>query len=73
MSILDTVSQAAATDPIVGVAVAGGNTKKAILASLQTGDPGLGSALGAAGQQAVTANRLLASLTKLGQNVDLRA
>lgn len=73
MSILDTVRQTAATDPIAGAAVAGGNTKKAILAGLQTGDSQLGGAVGAASQQAVTANQLLASITRVGQNVDLRA
>ena len=73
MSINDTISQAAATDPVVGVAVAGGDTKKAILAGLQTGDSQLGTLLGAASQQSVTANQLLASITRVGQNVDLRA
>ena len=73
MSINDTVSQAAATNPVIGVAVAGASTKQAILAGLQTGDTALGSLIGAASQQAVTTNQLLASLTKVGQNVDLRA
>ena len=73
MSLLDTVRQTAAIDPAAGAAVAGGNTKRAVLAGLQTGDAQLGGAVGAASQQSVTASQLLASLTRVGQNVDLRA
>ena len=74
MSISDTVSQVAATNPSVGVAVASAQTNSAILAGLQSGDTSLGSLVGAASTQAQIASQLLSSLdTNLGQNVDLRA
>jgi len=73
MSLIDTVSQAAATSPVVGVAVASQNTKSAILAGLQGGDPQTAALIGAVSNQALTANQLLASLTKVGQNVDIKA
>ncbi len=74
MSISDTVSQAAATNPVVGVAVAIQSTDSAILAGLQTGDTGTAALLGAVNGQALEANQLLASLTpNLGQNVNTSA
>ena len=74
MSISDTVSQVAATNPVVGVAVATQNTKSAILAGLQTGDTGTSALLAAISGQAVEANQLLASLTPhLGQNINTTA
>lgn len=73
MSLVDTISRAAATSPVVGVAVATQNTKDAILAGLRGGDPQTATVLGALSNQALTANQLLASLTKVGQNIDLKA
>lgn len=73
MSLVDTISRAAATSPVVGVSVATQNTKDAILAGLQGGDPQTATVLGALSSQALTANQLLASLTKVGQNIDLKA
>jgi len=74
MSISDTISQVAATDPTVGVAVASAQTKSAIVAGLGTGDAALGGLLGAASTQALETSQLLSGLTpNLGQNVDLRA
>lgn len=72
MSISDTVGQAAATDPVVGVAVASANTKNALLAGLQSGDPLTGALMGAVSTEAVTDNQLLSSLTGLGQHLDLK-
>ncbi len=74
MSISDTVSQVAATNPVVGVAVARQNADSAILAGLQTGDSGTSALLGALSGQALEANQLLASLTpNLGQNINTTA
>ena len=74
MSISDTVSQVAATNPTVGVAVASAQTSSAILAGLQSGDTAIGSLLGTASTQAQITNQLLSSIdSNLGQNVDLRA
>ena len=71
MSITDTIGQVAATNPVVGVAVATQNTKSAILAGLQTGDTSAASLLGAITGRALEAGQLLASLTPhLGQNVN---
>ena len=73
MSISDTVSQTAATDPVVGVAVASAQTQGAILAGLQSGDTSVGTLLGATDTQAQITSRLLSGLdANLGQNVDLR-
>ncbi len=73
MSINDTISQVAATNPAVGVAVAVSSTKSALLAGMQTGDTALAGLLGALHTQAAEAGRLLPSVSSLGQNVDLRA
>jgi len=74
MSITDTISQVAATNPVVGVAVARQSADSAILAGLKTGDTATSALLGAVSGQAVEANQLLASLTpNLGQNVNTRA
>ena len=74
MSIADTISRVAATNPVVGVAVAQQNADSAILAGLQTGDTATSALLGALSGQALEANQLLASLTpNLGQNVDTLA
>lgn len=74
MSITDTIGQVAATNPVVGVAVATQNTKSAILAGLQTGDTQTASLLGAVSGRALEASQLLASLTPhLGQNVNTTA
>ncbi len=71
MSISDTISQVAAANPIVGVAVAAQSTDSAILAGLQTGDTATSALLGAVNGQALEANQLLARLMpNLGQNVN---
>ena len=73
-SISDTISRVAATNPVVGVAVAQQNADSAILAGLQTGDTATSALLGALSGQALEANQLLASLTpNLGQNVNTAA
>ena len=74
MSITDTISRVAATNPVVGVAVVQQNAYSAILAGLQTGDTATSALLGALSGQALEANQLLASLTpNLGQNVNTAA
>lgn len=73
MSITDTVSQVAATNPAVGVAVSNASIKSAIVAGMQTGDTAVAGLLGALNSQALQANTLLSSLSGLGQNVDLKA
>ncbi len=74
MSITDTISKAAATDPVVGVAVARQSENSAILAGLQTGDTATSALLGALNGQALEANQMLASLTpNVGQNVNTSA
>ena len=74
MSITDTISQVAATNPVVGVAVARQNADSAILEGWQTGDTASSALLGAVSGQALEANQLLASLTpNLGQNVNTSA
>lgn len=74
MSIRDTVSQTAASNPFVGIAVATQSANSAILAGLQTGDTDLGALLGAINGQALEANQLLATLTPhLGQSLDMQA
>lgn len=72
MSLVDTISQAAAASPAAGVAVADQQTKGAILAGLQGGDPQTAALIGAASTEALTQSQLLASLTKVGQNLDIR-
>ena len=74
MSITDTISQVAATNPVVGVAVAKQSADSAILTGWQTGDTATSALLGAVSGQALEANQLLSSLTpNLGQNVNTRA
>ena len=74
MSISDTISQVAATNPVVGVAVARQSAEGAILEGLQTGDAATSALLGAVSGQALETNQLLASLTpNLGQNVNTSA
>ncbi len=73
MSIADTVGQAAATNPVVGVAVASANTKNALLAGMQSGDTQTAALIGVVSTEAVTDNQLLASLTGVGQHLDLKA
>ena len=74
MSITDTISRIAATNPVVGVAVARQSADSAVLAGLQTGDTASSALLGAVSGQALEANQLLASLTpNLGQNVNTTA
>ncbi len=74
MSISDTISQVAATNPVVGVAVARQSAEGAILEGWQTGDTATSALLGAVSGQALEANQLLAGLTpNLGQNVNTSA
>jgi hypothetical protein len=73
MSITDTISRVAATNPVVGVAVANQSADSAILAGLQTGDTAASALLGAVSGQALEANQLLASLTSLGHHVNTTA
>ena len=74
MSISDTIGQVAATNPIVGVAVATQSANSAILTGLQTGDAATSALLGAVSGQALEVNQLLASLTpNMGQNVNTTA
>jgi len=74
MSITDTISKVAATNPVVGVALARQSVDSAGLAGLQTGDTATSALLGAVSGQALEANQLLASLTpNLGQNVNTTA
>ncbi len=74
MSITDTISKVAATNPVVGVAVAQQSASDAILAGLQTGDTATSALLGAVNDQALETGKLLASLTpNLGQNVNTSA
>ncbi len=71
MSITDTIGKVAATNPVVGVAVATQSTQSTILAGLQNGDTQTASLLGAISGRALVANQLLASLTpNFGQNVN---
>jgi hypothetical protein len=74
MSLTDTISRVAATNPVVGVAVAVQSANSAILAGLQTGDTATSALLGAVNGQALEADQLLASLTpNLGRNVNTLA
>lgn len=74
MSITDTISKVAATNPVVGVALARQSVDSAVLVGLQTGDTATSALLGAVSGQALEANQLLASLTpNLGQNVNTTA
>ena len=50
MSITDTISQVAASNPMVGAAVAASQTSSALLSGLQSGDPATSSLLGALGK-----------------------
>jgi hypothetical protein len=71
MSIAATIGQVAATNPLVGIAVAQQSTKSALLAGIETGDTQTVALLGAVSGRALEANQLPASLTpKLVQNVN---
>lgn len=71
MSITETISQTAATNPVVGVAVATQSTNSAILARLQTGDAGTEALLSAISGQVLEASQLMTALTPhLGQNLN---
>ena len=74
MSITETISQTAATNPVVGVAVATQSTNSAILARLQTGDAGTEALLSAISGQVLEASQLMTALTPhLGQNLNTGA
>jgi hypothetical protein len=78
MSISDTISSVAATNPVVGVAVARQSIGSAILSGLTSGDAGTDTGtsalLDAINGQAQTANQLLTTLQpNLGQNVNTTA
>ena len=71
MSLTDTISSVAATNPVAGVAVAKQSIGSAILSGLTSGDTGTASLLGAVSAQSEEATQLLASLQPhLGQNVN---
>ena len=75
MSISDTVGAVAASNPMVGVAVAQQSVGSAILAGLQASqntDPSASALLGALGGQAQEVSKLLASIQpNLGQNINM--
>jgi len=72
MSITDTIGKVAASNPVVGVAVAQQSTDSALLSALQTGDPA--ALLSAASGRAQETQLLLSQLTpNLGQNVNTTA
>ena len=74
MSISDTVSSVAASNPVVGVAVAKQSIGSAILSGLTSGDTDTAPLLAAVSSQAEQVNTLLASLQPhLGQNVSTTA
>lgn len=77
MSITATIGSVAASNPVVGVAVAQQSVGSAILAGLQASqdtDPSASSLLGALGGQAQEVSKLLASIQpSLGQNVNTTA
>ena len=74
MSISDQIGSLAATNPVVGVAVAHQSVGNAILSGLQSGDTGTATLLAAVSSQALNANQLLSSLaSSLGQKVNLSA
>mgnify|MGYP001552105122 CR=1 FL=1 len=73
MSISDTISQTAATNPAVGAAVATQSVKSALLAGMQTGDTATASLLGALDSQSMEANSLLSSISGLGSKLDMKA
>jgi hypothetical protein len=77
MSISDTIGAVAASNPVVGVAVAQQSVAGAILAGLQSGqsdDQSASSLLGAVFGQAQEARQLLASVQpNLGRNIDTTA
>ena len=74
MSISDTIGAAAASNPVVGVAVARQSIGSAILSGLQSGDTSTAPLLAAISGQAQEANQLLTSLMPhLGQNVNTTA
>lgn len=75
MSISSTIGAVAASNPVVGAAVAQQSVGSAILAGLQSSqDPGASALLGAVFGQAQETQQLLASLQPhLGQNVNTTA
>ena len=77
MSISETIGSVAASNPVVGVAVARQSVGSAILAGLQAGqdtDPSASALLGAVFGQAQETQQLLASVQPhLGQNVSATA
>ena len=71
MSISETISSVAASNPVVGVAVAQQSVGSAILSGLTSGDTGTAPLLAAVSNQAQEVNTLMASLQpNLGQNVN---
>jgi hypothetical protein len=71
MSISSTISSVAATNPVVGVAVARQSIGSAILSGLTSGDTAAAPLLAAVSSQAQEVNTLMASLQpNLGQNVN---
>ena len=74
MSISDTIGSVAATNPVVGVAVAKQSNASAILTGLQSAGSGTSALLEAISSQSLEANQLLTSLMPhLGSNVNTTA
>ncbi len=74
-SINSTISQVAASNPAVAVAVNNQSTNSAILYSMQNQDSSIGGALGEAYTKESVTTQLLAGLSSstLGRNIDIRA
>jgi hypothetical protein len=74
MTISNTISQTAATNPLVGAAVAKQSLDSALLSSAQTGDAGTTALLEAIHGQALQENQLLTSASPtLGQHINITA
>jgi len=73
MSLSSTISQYAAKDPAVAVALSDANTKSALLSDMQSNETPTGNLLSDVYQS--EANTLLsaASPSHLGQNIDIQA
>ena len=74
MSISETVSSVAASNPVVGVAVARQSIGSAVLSGLTSGDTSTAPLLDAISSQAQQMSQLMANLQPhLGQNVNTTA
>ena len=74
MSISEIISSVAASNPVVGVAVAQQSIGSAVLSGLTSGDTSAAPLLASVSNQAQEVNTLMASLQPhLGQNVNTAA